>query len=375
MKFRAERGEFADAAAWALRTVGARATLPALSGVRLEVSGDRLVLSSTDLEMASELSIPVQAESDGVALVPGRLLGDVVRTLPNAAVSAEAAKERLHLACGRAQFDLRLMSAEDFPTLPEPGADAVTVVMKSEEFARTVAQVARAASADDARPVLTGVQLEATTHGLTASATDSYRLAVRTVPWDQGTERTVLVPRRALEEARRSAELLGSEVRLLLEAGQVTFAFSDRRLTSRLIEGKFPDVRQLIPAGSDRRLLVDRAALMEVAKRVAVVGDANTTATPVTLHLTADSVRVTAGSGEVGQAEESMPGQLEGEPLQIAFNPRYLTDGLDAAGSERVVLEFRDELKPAVLRPAPAAQDEDEPAAPDFLYLLMPVRV
>jgi DNA polymerase-3 subunit beta len=243
MKFRAERGEFADAAAWALRTVGARATLPALSGVRLEVSGDRLVLSSTDLEMASELSIAVQAESDGVALVPGRLLGDVVRTLPNAAVSAEAAKERLHLACGRAQFDLRLMPAEDFPSLPEPGADAVTVVMKSEEFARTVAQVARAASADDARPVLTGVQLEATTHGLTASATDSYRLAVRTVPWDQGTERTVLVPRRALEEARRSAELLGSEVRLLLEAGQVTFAFSDRRLTSRLIEGKFPDVR------------------------------------------------------------------------------------------------------------------------------------
>jgi DNA polymerase-3 subunit beta len=375
MKFRAERGEFADAAAWALRTVGARATLPALSGVRLEVSGDRLVLSSTDLEMASELSIAVQAESDGVALVPGRLLGDVVRTLPNAAVSAEAAKERLHLACGRAQFDLRLMPAEDFPSLPEPGADAVTVVMKSEEFARTVAQVARAASADDARPVLTGVQLEATTHGLTASATDSYRLAVRTVLWDQGTERTVLVPRRALEEARRSAELLGSEVRLLLEAGQVTFAFSDRRLTSRLIEGKFPDVRQLIPAGSERRLLVDRAALMEVAKRVAVVGDANTTATPVTLHLTADSVRVTAGSGEVGQAEESMPGQLEGEPLQIAFNPRYLTDGLDAAGSERVVLEFRDELKPAVLRPAPTAQDEDEPAAPDFLYLLMPVRV
>jgi len=375
MKFRAERGEFADAAAWALRTVGARATLPALSGVRLEVSGDRLVLSSTDLEMASELSIPVQAESDGVALVPGRLLGDVVRSLPNAAVSAEAARERLHLACGRAQFDLRLMPAEDFPSLPEPGPDAVTAVMKAEEFARTVAQVARAASADDARPVLTGVQLEATTQGLTASATDSYRLAVRTVPWDQGTERTVLVPRRALEEARRSAELLGSEVRLLLEAGQVTFAFGDRRLTSRLIEGKFPDVRQLIPAGSERRLLVDRAELMEVAKRVAVVGDANTTATPVTLHLTADSVRVTAGSGDVGQAEESMPGQLEGEPLQIAFNPRYLTDGLDAAGSERVVLEFRDELKPAVLRPAPAAQGEDEPPAPDFLYLLMPVRV
>ena len=374
MKFRAERGEFADAAMWALRTVGARATLPALSGVRLEVKGDRLGLSSTDLEMSSELTIPVSAERDGVALVPGRLLGDVVRSLPSAAVSAEGTADRLHLECGRAQFDLRLMPADDFPALPQPAADAAVAIMKAEEFARTVAQVARAASTDDARPVLTGVSLEATGKGLTAAATDSYRLAVKTVPWDQGTDRTVLVPRRALEEARRSAEHLGSEVRLLLEPGQVTFDFGDRRLVTRLLEGKFPDFRQLIPGGFERRLTVDRAELMEVVKRVSVVGDTNTTATPVTLHLTADTVRVTAGSGEIGQAEESLTGQLEGEPLQIAFNPRYLADGLDAAGSERVVLEFRDELKPAVLRPATAEGDE-EPAGGDLLYLLMPVRL
>ena len=373
MKFRAERSEFADAAAWALRTVGARATLPALSGVRLEVQGDRLRLSSTDLEISSELTVPVQADADGVALVPGRLLGDVVRSLPQAAVAADATADRLNLTCGRAQFDLRLMPAEDFPTLPEPGPDAAVAVMKAEEFAKTVAQVARAASSDDARPVLTGVSLEATGSGLTAAATDSYRLAVRTVPWDQGADHTALVPRRALEEARRSAEMLGSEVRLILEAGQVTFDFGDRRLTSRLIEGKFPDFRQLIPSGFERRLEIDRAELMEVVKRVAVVGEANTTSTPVTLHLTADTVRVTAGSGEVGQAEESMPGELEGEPLQIAFNPRYLTDGLDAAGTERVMLEFRDELKPAVLRPAPSGDTPETTA--DFLYLLMPVRI
>ncbi|MBA2528971.1 MAG: DNA polymerase III subunit beta [Euzebyales bacterium] len=381
MKFRAERGEFADAASWTLRTVGARATLPALSGVRLEVEGDRLLLRSTDLEVASELSVTVQGERNGVALVPGRLLGDVVRTLPNAAVEADADADRMRLRCGRAHFELRLMPAEDFPSLPQPSEDAAMAVMKAEEFARTVGQVARAASGDDARPVLTGVSLEATSDGLTAAATDSYRLAVRTVPWDQGTQCTVLVPRRALEEARRSAELLGSEVRLLLEGGQATFVFGDRRLTTRLIEGKFPDFRQLIPSGFERRLDVDRAELLEVVKRVAVVGDTNTTATPVTLHVSADSVRVTAGSGEVGQAEESLPGRLEGEPLQIAFNPRYLTDGLDAVGSERVMLEFRDELKPAVLRPALAATrdaaggDASPAAAADFLYLLMPVRV
>jgi DNA polymerase-3 subunit beta len=377
MKFRADRTEFAEAASWALRSVGARATLPALSGVRLEVTGDRLVLSSTDLEIASELSIPVAAEREGVALVPGRLLGDVVRSLPPAGVSAEADGDRLHLVCGRAKFDLRLMPAEDFPPLPEPADDAPTAVLKAEEFSHTVGQVARAASTDDARPVLTGISLEATSGTLTAAATDSYRLAMRTVPWEQGADMTALVPRRALVEAQRAADALGSEVRLVLESAQVTFLFSDRRITTRLIEGKFPEVRQLLPSSSERRLDVDRAELLEVVKRVSVVGgDSSSTVTPVTLHLTADSVRVTAGSGEVGQAEESLPGLLEGPDLDIAFNPRYLSDGLDVAGTERVRLEFRDELKPAVLRPVPAKEAGTEQAADgDFLYLLMPVRV
>lgn len=375
MKFRAERHEFADAAAWALRTVGTRVTLPALSGVRLEVSGDRLGLRSTDLEVASELSIPVQAERDGVALVPGRLLGDVVRSLPNAALSAEGDSERLRLQCGRARFDLRLMPADDFPAAPVIADDAAAAVMKAEEFARMVTQVVRAASTDDARPVLTGVQLEATAGSLTAAATDSYRLARRIVPWEQGAEMTVLVPRRALDEARRSAEQLGSEVRLVLEPNQATFEFGDRRLVTRLIEGRFPDFRQLVPEGHERRLEADRAELIEVVRRVSVVGEGSGSATPVNLHLHLDSIDVSAGSGEVGQADESLPGTLSGEELQIAFNPRYLTDGLEVAGGERVVLEFRDELKPAVIRPGEPPATDDRDTASDFLYLLMPVRI
>lgn len=375
MKFRAERHEFADAAAWVLRTVGTRVTLPALSGVRLEVAGDRLELRSTDLEIASELSIPVQADRDGVALVPGRLLGDVVRSLPNAALNAEGDNERLRLECGRARFDLRLMPADDFPAAPVTADDAAVALMKAEEFARMVTQVARAASTDDARPVLTGVQLEATAGSLTAAATDSYRLARRIVPWEQGTEMTVLVPRRALDEARRSAEQLGSEVRLMLEPNQATFEFGDRRLVTRLIEGRFPDFRQLVPEGYERRLEADRAELIEVVRRVSVVGDGSGSATPVNLDLHVDSIDVSAGSGEVGQADESLPGMLEGDELSIAFNPRYLTDGLEVAGGERVVLEFRDELKPAVIRPAGSPPGDDADTAGDFLYLLMPVRV
>ncbi len=373
MKFRAERGEFADAASWSLRTIGARATLPALSGVLLEVSEDRLTLASTDLEVSSELSIPVQAERDGKALVPGRLLGDVVRSLPPAAVHAEVVDDRLHLECGRAKFDLRTMPTEDYPPLPEPDPDAGTAVMKAPTFSSLVAQVGRAASGDDARPVLTGVHLEASPAGLTAAATDSYRLAVRSLPWEEQVEGTVLLPRRALEEARRVADSLGGDVRLVLEEHQVTLLVGERRLTTRLIEGRFPDFRQLVPTGWDRRLSIERVALAEVVRRVAVVGEANTTSTPVTLELTEDAVRVTAGSGEVGEADETLPGVLEGEPLQISFNPRYLSDGLDAVASDEVHLEFRDELKPAVVRPAPVEGGEDLDG--DFLYLLMPVRV
>lgn len=376
MKFRAERTQFAEAAGWVLRTVGDRARLPEYGGVSLGVSGDRLALASTDGEASSALEIPVQADRDGSALVPGRLLGDVVRSLPNAAVEAEVDGDRLLLNCGRARFNLRLIPNPDLTAFPKPpgqsgAADAGQVAtLKAEEFALTVLQVARAASADTARPVLTGVQLEASAEQLVAVATDSYRLAMRTLAWDQGVDANVLVPRRALEEARRSAEQVGSEVRLGLDSAQVTFGFGDRILRTRLIEGKYPDVRQLIPSGFERRLLVDRGTLIEVVRRVSVVGDATSTTTPVTLDLSADTVRVTAGSGEAGEAEESMPGEFSGEPMQIAFNPRYLTDGLDAAGGEDAVLEFRDEQKPAVIRPYRA----DE-APSDYLYLLMPVRV
>lgn len=375
MKFRAERTQFAEAAAWVLRTVGDRARLPEYGGVSLDVAGERLALASTDGEASSALEIPVQGDRDGSALVPGRLLGDVVRSLPNAAVEAEVEGDRLLLHCGRARFNLRLIPDPDVTAFPSPGPleDSGNVaLLKAEEFALTVSQVARAASADTARPVLTGVQLEASREQLVAVATDSYRLAMRTVAWERGVDANVLVPRRAMEEARRSAEQAGSEVKLALDESEVTFGFGDRILRTRLIDGKYPDVRQLIPSGFERRLIVDRSMLIEVVKRVSVVGEATSATTPVTLDLTPDSVRVTAGSGEAGDAEESMPGELEGEALQIAFNPRYLTDGLDAAGGEHVVLELRDELKPAVIRPF---LPDDATGASDYLYLLMPVRI
>lgn len=373
MRFRAERSEFAEAVAWAQRTVGDRATFPAMSGIRLTVEGERLQLASTNVDMDSELQIPVQSEQDGSVLVPGKLLSEVVRALPNEAVSADAASDALHLSCGRASFTLRLLPVDDFPDLKQPSADGIVAQMKSEEFSRTVEQVVRSASTDDARAVLTGVSFEATPGRLVAAATDSYRLAVRTVPWEQDAEATALIPRRALEQARHAADLLHGDVQIVLEPGQASFVFGDRRLVTRLVEGRFPDFRQLIPSGFERRLLVDRLELRDVVKRVAVVGDVGSAITPVVFDLEADTLVVRSTSSEVGQAEESLHVEFEGEPLKIAFNPRLLTDGLEAAGGEHVAVELRDELKPAVLRPVPP--EDGQPADADFLYLLMPMRL
>jgi DNA polymerase-3 subunit beta len=391
MKFQADRSEIADAVSWALRTVGDRAKLPGVSGVRFEASGDRLTLSSTDLEVSGEVSLPVQVEREGSGLVPGRLLGDLMRNLPEASLEAEADADRLHLRCAGARFELRLMSLEDFPAIGGPSPDADAAVVKADEFARTVSQAGRAASADNtARPELTGVRVRADASRLTAVASDSYRLAMRTIAWEDGVEAAATVPRRTLDEARRSADQLGGEVRMIPEASQMTFTFGDRRLTTQLIEGNFPEYWNVVPSSCERWFHVERDVLTEVVKRVAVIRDTKSLVTPVTLHIGEDEVRVTADSGEVGEAEESLPGRLEGEPLSIAFNPKFLTDGLDAAGSEEVTLEFRDEQKPAVIRPV-AGEDEEPPAGESgedltaggvhlattsaaFLYLLMPMR-
>lgn len=211
------------------------------------------------------------------------------------------------------------------------------------------------------------MKLEATADALVGAATDSYRLAVRRLPWDQGVEAQALVPARALAEAAKSASETGAEVTLIFEDGQVSFLLGNRRLTTRLIEGNFPDYDQLIPADYETRVVVDRATLVEVLQRVAVVtlGQPNT---PVTLTFGEGSVDLLATNPEVGDARESLPAQIDGAELSISFNPLFLLAGLEAVGTEKVVVELRDGLKPAVARPHGDEQIDD------FFYLLMPVR-
>ena len=248
MKFRCDRDDLSDALQTVQRGVSTRPGIPALTGVLLETGTDTLTLTTTDLEVSARLTLPVQAQEEGVALIPARLLADMVKSLPQAPVQLDADQSQARIQCGAFEGNVRLLPAEDFPAWQEPGG--TTVRLEAPRFAEAVSQVARAASRDEARPTLTGVLLELNREGVTLVATDSYRLALRELTATAEGESTALVPERALSEAGRAA---GSEekgeVEVVLDQSQVTFRVGSLTMTSRLIEGQFPNYRQLLPEG------------------------------------------------------------------------------------------------------------------------------
>jgi DNA polymerase-3 subunit beta len=362
VKFTTERDSFADAVAWVSRTVSTRPTLPVLGGTLVELAGQRLRLASTDLEHTGEAVIEVRGETDGKVVVPGRIFGDVVRNLPSGMVEVEAAEGGLTVRCGQVSHELRLLDAEDFPSLTQPSLEN-SATLPGDVLAAAAGQVARAASHDEARPVLTAVLFEAEPERLTLAATDSYRLAVRDLEWTWShTPTTALVPSRALTEAARA--LAGeAAVEISIESHQITFSGGGRRLTSRLVEGEFPPFRGLIPSGYESIATIDRQTLLEALKQVAPYGQNNN---PVRLTFERERVQVDGSLQDVGRGAASIEAKYEGEALTVAFNPTYLSDGVGAVEDNEVMLEVRDGLKPALLH-----GNERH----GFLYLLMPVRL
>ncbi len=370
MKFRVDRQEFTEAIAWATRVAGSRAALPALTGVLLEAGEGRLVCRATDLEVSAEISVPATVERPGRTLLAARFLAQLVARFPDAPVDIEDDGDRVRISCGRAKFSVRRLQAEDFPAMPPVDASAPRGTVKADAMARFVGQVGRAAAVgDDARAVLTGVNLEARDGRLVAAATDTYRLAARSLAFEEAIEGDAIVPVRALQEVARAAGEVGGTVTIVLGEGQVSFLLGDRTLTSRLIEGPFPNYRSLLPDSSEVTVVVERAALTEALQRVAVVASAQTN-TPVLLAFNADGVEIQASNQEAGDASEQLAATVEGGELEIAFNPAYLLAGLEATGTDLVRFELRDGLRAAVIKPHDEKGEVD-----DLTYLLMPMRV
>lgn len=378
MKFRVDRDALAEAVAWTARTLPSRPTVPVLAGMHLEVNGEgassTLTLSTFDYEVSALMSVDVDAEETGAVLVSGRLLAEITRNLPPKPVEVTTEGAKTAVTCGGARFTLLTLPIEDYPSLPDmpPRSGLVT----SQTFASAVAQVSIAAGRDDTLPVLTGVRIEMEEENLTLAATDRYRLAVRELPWKP--ERAdfsaaALVPARTLADTAKSLTS-GSDVEMCLSAsgeGMIGFAGGGRRTTTRLIDGDLPKYRSLFPTEFSGRAEVETGPFAEAVRRASLVAERNT---PVRLSFSQGEAVLEAGTGDEAQAVEVVDIALSGDDMRIAFNPTYLLDGLNAIGSDVARLDFTTSTKPAVLTGKPADEGEEE-AAPDYRYLIMPVRL
>lgn len=362
MKFRCDRDALSEALQTVQRGVSSRPGIPALTGVLIEAGGGgELTLTTTDLEVSARITIEVTVAEPGAALVPARLLADTVKSLSDAPVEFESDRSQAQIRCAAYEGSLRLLPVEDFPGLQEPSGTRVSV--EAGAFADAVGQAARAASRDEARPVLTGVLVEISREGVVLVATDSYRLAVRDLVATADGEARAIVPERALSEAGRAATAdEKGMVEIVVDEAQASFRIGSLVLTSRLIEGEFPNYRQLLPDQHESRLVVSRQQLLDAVRRVGLFARDTT---PVRLEFNALGVKLSSSSPDVGQAVEAVEARYEGDDLTVAFNPQYLIDGLSAATGESVRLDVRDGLKPGVVR-----GEGDE-----FTYLVMPVRL
>jgi DNA polymerase III subunit beta len=374
MKFRVERDALADAVAWTAKALPSRPSVPVLAGVMLRVSAGSLIVSGFDYEVSSQVSVDVHGDSDGAALVSGRLLAEITKSLPAKPVEIAAVGSSLELVCGSARFTLPTMPVEDYPTLPEMPETAGTI--DAATFASAVAQVAIAAGRDETLPLMTGVRMEIDGETIALLATDRYRLALREITWrpdDPQAHMQALVPAKTLNDTAKTLGALGGDVTLALARGtagegMIGFAGGTRRTTSRLLDGDYPKVRSLFPDSHIAQAKISVSALQEVVKRVSLVAERST---PVRMSFSEDGLIVEAGGSDDARASEAMDATYVGEPMQAAFNPQYLLDGLAAIGHPIAVLSFTDPKKPALIVPGTA----DGEIVPGYRYLMMPIRI
>ena len=365
MKFRCERDVLADALATAGRAATSRTgALPVLEGLHLSVHGDELAVTGTDLEMSIRLITTVGGVSDGAVVVPARLSADAVKSLPAGAVEFSSGDDEVTISAGRSQFSLRSYNIDDYPAQVDPAAEAVK--LSSSAFADALRQVVRAASSDEARGVITGVLIAAEEDSVRMVATDSYRLAVRDLPDTSilAGGQKVLVPHRALTELQR---ILGSsdELTVRLGARHATFECGSTRLTTRLIEGEYPNYRNLVPASSPNLLTVGKEALLESLRRVKIMAQRDSSSA-VRLALSGETMTLSVRDQDYGTVVEELDVRYEGDEMLVGFNPDYLMSGVDAIDADEVTLSLRDPVKAVVLRGV---------GKDDYLYLLMPLRV
>jgi DNA polymerase III subunit beta len=363
MKVVCQREELSQKLGVVARAVSTRASVQILSGVLLRAEAGRLHLAATDMELSLRSSLEAQVEGDGAVVVPGRLLVDLVRLLPDSGVTIEhrADESTVHVTSGSSTSTLHTYAAEDFPRLPD--LDAVgTFTVDRESLIDTVSRVARSASRDESRPVLTGILVRFETGKLVMAATDSYRLSVKETDLSgDAPELEAIIPARALAELARIAQS-GDSIELGVHENQVVFAADDVWLTTRRIDGQFPNYKQLLPETFEHELTLPRNELLDVVRRVGVMVQRTS---PIQLRFAEGELTVFARTQDVGEAKESIPVQFSGDSMEIGFNAEFLREGIESIGADDMRLKLISPLRPAVIDGG-----EDDPT-----YLIMPIRL
>jgi DNA polymerase III subunit beta len=367
LKLTTKREELVSKLSIVSRAVSTRAATQALSGVLLSGSDGRLTLSATDLDMGMRTAVDAEVAEEGSVLLPGRLLAEVTRSLADSTVEIETreAEHDVEIRSGSSSFHLRVLPVEDFPRLPEAGSDGVLRI-PAKALEASIELVARAASRDDMRPVLTGVFFTAAGREMTMVATDSYRLAVKRteLETDLTGEIESNIPARALRElARILASEQAEEAAISLLPNQAVFEAGTVSLTTRLIEGQFPNFRQLLPESYEHDVRLPRPDFLDVTRRVSQLAQRNA---PLRLSFEPGQLTVAAETPDVGDAKETMEAAFEGEPLEIGFNPDFLKEGIESVEGEQVLLRLISPLRPGLLQPV---------EGDDFRYLVMPIRL
>jgi DNA polymerase-3 subunit beta len=356
------RDELASALAVVARGLSSRSAVQVLTGIYLQAEEGKLTLAATDMEVSLRAAVVGDVAGDGAVVVPGRLLADLVRLLPDASVTLgyDEREGVLDVSSGTYASKVNVYSAEDFPRLP--ALDVALHTIDAPALLGTIEKVARAASRDESRPVLTGILVRFEGDKLTMAATDSYRLSVKeTSLGESGPELDAIIPARALQELARLAA--GAEtVRLGVHENHVIFGVGDVWLTSRRIDGQFPNYNQLLPETFEVEVTTERLPLLEVVRRASVMAQRNS---PLRLRFAEGELSVSAQTQDVGEAKESLAIEYAGDALEIGFNPDFLRDGLEAVGGDTVQLRLINPLRPGLL----ASPDES------FWYLIMPIRL
>lgn len=350
------------------RAVSSKNPMPILSGILVKTVNGQLVFTATDLEMGIECSVPVAVQEDGGVVLPARYFGEIVRKLPDVKISLDVNKENSNtlIRYGQSEFNLLGLSPEDFPILPAIDSDS-TLVIKQDIFKNMIKQVGFATAADDNRPIFTGILMEIENDDIRLVATDTHRLAFRSGKTESGSiqlEKSVIIPGKTLNELNKIMNGDSEELKIAFGENQLVFEMPGIRLVSRLIEGQFPNYKQVIPQGCKTKIKIKTRELLDAAERASLL--AKEGANVIRLNVSEGNMVISSNSPEIGKIEEQLAVEMEGEETQIAFNSKYLIDVLKVIDAEEILLELTGSLSPGIIKPVEGDY---------YIYLILPIRI